>query len=327
MSDTTRVTHLFDCAEVGSALVTEGRRQNQPWHQIQGPWTRRGTQKAYYRFVAELALRYPRTGLWHVHMGGRALWARGRFARPYVLTLHGTDIRENYWQAEHHEKIKQDIDLAKHVFYTTPDLKEKAEKARPDAEYLPVALDMGVIPEWAPASRPRVFFPSRWDGSKGGDGLLAMAAEIAHAVEGRAELVGLDWGDRAAEAASLGIRLIPRMSQTDFLSELSQAHVAVGQTGGALGVSELQAMAIGVPLIFSDPVAGYPKGNDMGAIVVARKDAGSAVVDALADPESTSAKVGGPAYVRRHHDPAGMIDRLRTVYASASKASPSKGKA
>ncbi len=320
MSRITRVTHLFDCADVGAALVSEGRRQNQPWRQIQGPWTRGGTRSAYYRFLGELALGYPRTELWHVHMGGRARWARGRFARPYVLTLHGTDIRENYWQDEHHGTIAQDIDLARHVFYTTPDLKDKAEKARPDAEYLPVALDMEVIPPWAPEPRPRVFFPSRWDGSKGGDGLLAMAAEVVAAVGDRAELVGLDWGDRAAEAASLGIRLLPRMAQQEYLVELARAHVAVGQSAGILAASELQAMAIGVPLVFPDPVKGYPSGADMGAIVVARKDAGTAVLEALADPQSTSARVGGPAYINRHHHPAVMIERLMAVYAAASDA-------
>jgi hypothetical protein len=318
MANITRVTHLFDCADVGATLVAEGRRQDQPWHQIQGPWTRGGTRKAYHRFLAELALRYPRTQLWHVHMGGRARWARGRFARPYVLTLHGTDIKENYWQDEHHERMKVDVDLARHVFYTTPELREKAERARPDAEYMPQAMDLDLLPAWSPAARPRVFFPSRWDDQKGGDNLLETAAQVVSAVGDRAEVVGVDWGDRASEAARHGVRLIPKMGVSEYVAELARAHVAVGQTAGILSVSELQAMAIGVPLVFSDPVDGYPRGDDMGAIVVARQDAGAAVLEALADPRATSERVGGPAYVRRHHHPAGMIDRLTAVYAQVS---------
>ncbi|WP_152916043.1 glycosyltransferase family 4 protein [Arthrobacter sp. RIT-PI-e] len=301
--------------------MAEGRRQKQPWRQVQGPWTRGGTQKAYYRFLAELALNHPRTKLWHVHMGGRAKWARGRFKRPYILTLHGTDIKENYWQDEHHAQLKADVDLARHVFYTTPELREKAERARPDAEYMPQAMDLSILPEWTPAARPRVFFPSRWDAQKGGDGLLETAAQVVSAVGNRADVVGLDWGNRASEAAGLGVTLMPKMDLRGYVAELARAHVAVGQTAGILSVSELQAMAIGVPLVFPDPVEGYPQGEDMGAIVVARQDAGAAVLEALADPHMTSESTGGPAYVRRHHDPAGMIERLEAVYADVSEQS------
>ncbi len=319
MPEITRVTHLFDCADVGSALVTEGRRQQQQWRHIQGPWTRGGTQRAYYRFLAELALQYPRTELWHVHMGGRARWARGRFARPYVLTLHDTDIKENYWQAEHHDRLKLDIDAARHVFYTTPELREKALIARPDAEYLPQAVELDTLPVWTPADRPRVFFPSRWDAQKGGDSLLRTAAQVVAAVGEHVDVIGIDWGDRAAEAAGLGVTLLPTMNIREYVAELARAHVAVGQTRGVLSVSELQAMAIGVPLIFPDPVDGYPQGSEMGAIVTHLADVSEAVLEALGDPQTASAKGGGPAYVRRHHDARGMIDRLRTVYADALK--------
>lgn len=318
-----RVTHLFDCADVGASIVAAARKQREPWMQVQGPWVRGGTRSARRRFLLQLALQYPRTQLWHVHMGGRAAWARGKVARPYVLTLHGTDIRENYWQDAHHERLKLDVVSARHVFYTTPDLREKAERARPDAEYLPAALELGLIPAWAPSVRPRVFFPSRWDASKGGDDLLDMARDVARAVAGTADLVGVDWGDRAPEAARLGIRLLPRMSRHEFVAELAQAHVAVGQTAGILAVSELQAMAIGVPLIFPDPVVGYPTGTAMGAVVVARSEAADAVSAVLEDPIGASERTGGPAYVRRHHDPATMIERLNTVYAAVLTESPS----
>ena len=120
---------------------------------------------------------------------------------------------------------------------------------------------MAELPAWSPATKPKVFFPSRWDASKGGDALLETAAEVLSAVgrSDKVDVVGLDWGDRAPEAAALGIKLLPKMTKSAFLRELSSAHVAVGQVTGLLGVSELQAMGIGVPLIFADPFAGYPE--------------------------------------------------------------------
>ncbi len=313
MNERIRVTQLFDCADVGRTLVQEGRRHGMPWRQIQGPWTRGGGKSAYYRFRAEQALAYPLTQLWHVNMGGRAKWARGAFSRPYALTLHGTDIRENYWQEQHHAAMKQDIDGAAHVWYTTPDLREKAERARPDAEYLPAPVDMSELPAWNPSGRPTVIFPSRWDASKGGDALLETAAEVVSAAGGQADIVGLDWGDRAAEARDLGVRLLPKMSKAAFLQALSTAHVAVGQVAGILAVSELQAMGIGVPLVFADAVDGYPE--KPAAVHVSRGEVAGAVTEALQDPAALSRTLDGPGYVRRNHGAEGMIPKLNAAYA------------
>lgn len=315
MSDQIRVTQLFDCADVAKTIVKAGVSQGKPWKIIQGPWTRGGTKAAYYRFRLEQAAAYPRTQLWHVNMGGRAKWARGTFSRPYALTLHGTDIRENYWQDQHHDMMKKDIDGAGHVWFMTPDVQEKAHRARADAEYMPIPVDTNELPLWTPATKPRVFFPSRWDASKGGDALLKTAAEVVSAV-GRSddvEIVGLDWGDRAAEAGKLGIRLLPRMPKQEFLRELSTAHVAVGQVTGILATSELEAVGIGVPVVFADQVDGYPA--DVATLSVDRADVGQAVVEALTDPGALSRRLDGPAYIRRHHSAAGMIKSLEAGYA------------
>jgi glycosyltransferase involved in cell wall biosynthesis len=316
MSDQIRVTQLFDCADVGKTIVKAAVSQGKPWKLIQGPWTRGGTKAAYYRFRVEQAAAYPRTQLWHVNMGGRAKWARGFFSRPYALTLHGTDIRENYWQDQHHEMMKTDIDGAGHVWYMTPDLREKAESVRADAEYFPIPVEPSELPQWQPASRPRVFFPSRWDASKGGDALLQTAADVVSALAHRdVDVVGLDWGDRAAEAAAIGVTLLPRMPKDRFLQELASAHVAVGQVTGILATSELEALGIGVPVVVADPVAGYPE--DLAAVSVGRSDVGQAVVESLQDPAGLSLRLNGPAYVRRNHSAEVMLPRLEAGYAKA----------
>jgi glycosyltransferase involved in cell wall biosynthesis len=316
MSDQIRVTQLFDCADVGKTIVKAGVSHGKPWKIIQGPWTRGGTKAAYYRFRLEQAVAYPRTQLWHVNMGGRAKWARGVFSRPYALTLHGTDIRENYWQDQHHAVMKSDIDGAGHVWYMTPDVREKAESVRPDAEYFPIPVEPEELPAWRPASRPRVFFPSRWDASKGGDALLRTAADVVAAVgHTGVDIVGLDWGDRAGEAAGLGVTLLPKMTKDKFLLELARAHVAVGQVAGILATSELEALGIGVPVVVADPVSGYP--DDLATVSVARADVGQAVLESLQDPRALSQRLDGPAYVRRNHSAEVMLPRLEAGYAKA----------
>lgn len=314
MTEHIRATHLFDCADVGKALVTEGRKQGEPWKQVQGPWTRGGSKTAYYRFRIEQAAAYPRTQLWHVHMGGRAKWARGAFSRPYALTLHGTDIRQSYWQDENHSVIKADIDLAKHVWYTTPDLRFKAEQARPDAEYFPVPIDMSELPKWVPAQKPRVFFSSRWDASKGGDTWLQTAADVVSALAAMdVDVVGLDWGDRAPDAAALGVQLVPKMAKTAFLQELASAHVVVGQVSGILATSELQAIGIGVPTIFADQVEGYP--DDVATVNVDRAEVGQAARESLEDPLALSRRLDGANYIRKTHSASARLPMLKAGYA------------
>ncbi|AIY01251.1 hypothetical protein ART_1652 [Arthrobacter sp. PAMC 25486] len=314
MTENIRATQLFDCADVGKALVAAGREQGEPWKQIQGPWTRGGTKLAYYRFRLEQAAVFPWTQLWHVNMGGRAKWARGAFSRPYALSLHGTDIRENYWEASNHAAIKADIDGAGHVWYMTPDLRQKAQEVRPDAEYLPIPLNMAELPAWAPAARPRVFFSSRWDKSKGGDAWLEAAADVVAALAGKdIDIVGLDWGDRAPEAAALGVQLMPRMPKMQFLQELASAHVVVGQVSGILATSELESIAIGVPTIFADQVPGYP--DDLATVSVGRADVGQAVRDSLSDPVALSRTLDGPSYIARNHAAAVLLPKLRAGYA------------
>jgi glycosyltransferase involved in cell wall biosynthesis len=316
MSNQIRVTQLFDCADVGKTIVKAGVSHGKPWKIIQGPWTRGGTKAAYYRFRLEQAAAFPRTQLWHVNMGGRAKWARGIFSRPYALTLHGTDIRENYWQDQHHAVMKSDIDGAGHVWYMTPDVREKAESVRPDAEYFPIPVEPDELPAWSPAPRPRVFFPSRWDASKGGDALLKTAADVVAAVgHNGVDIVGLDWGDRAAEAAELGVTLLPKMPKDKFLLEMASAHVAVGQVAGILATSELEALGIGVPVVVADPVSGYP--DDLATVSVARADVGQAVLESLQDPLVLSQRLDGPSYVRRNHSAEVMLPKLEAGYAKA----------
>lgn len=313
MNKEIRVTQLFDCADVGSNIVQAGKLQGKPWKLIQGPWTRGGTKAAYYRFLVEQAAAYPRTQLWHVNMGGRAKWARGKFARPYALTLHGTDIRENYWQEQHHATIKADIDGAGQVWYTTPDLREKAEQARSDAEYLPVPIAMEQLPAWAPAQKPRVFFTSRWDASKGGDAWVQTAADVVAALADQdVDVVALDWGDRATEVAQLGVTLLPKMSKTQFLQEIARAHVAVGQVAGILAASELEAIGIGVPTVFADQDPGYAE--DIATVSVARADVGQAVRESLKDPLALSRRLAGPDYVLKNHSARSLIPLLEAGY-------------
>jgi len=122
------------------------------------------------------------------------------------------------------------------------------------------------------------------------------------------DIVGLDWGDRAPEVASLGVRLLPKMSKDAYLREMAQAHVTVGQVSGILATSELEAMGMGIPMVFADQHPGYPAG--VATVSVTRADVGDAVRASLADPLALSRTLAGADYIRANHGPAVLLPRL-----------------
>jgi glycosyltransferase involved in cell wall biosynthesis len=309
-----RVTHLFDCADVGGTLVREARRRSLEWRYVPGlADVRLRFFGDYYLWTARRFASITRSDLIHLHYGGRTMWVRKRPFRPYLVHLHGSDMREQYADPRFHDEIQRGLDDAVHVLYATPDLADSARAARSDATYLPSPIDLDRLPHWNPAARPTVVFPSRWDPSKGLATQLALARALRARLPGEVDIVGLDWGEGAADALAAGVRLVPRMTRDRFAEWLGSAHLAVGQSTGLFGMSELQALGIGVPIAMSDMHSGYEKPP------VLRVDAASVadvVVDVLADPSAAAARLNPRPWVERHHGVGGVVSQLSGLYRS-----------
>ncbi|NKX53850.1 glycosyltransferase [Arthrobacter mobilis] len=323
-----KVLHLYDAADVGATLVRYGRRQHLPWRQFNtvppadaallpdppngpGRRARRLLAEAYWQ--AARAAGILRADLLHVHSGSRLGIVRSRPHRPFVLHFHGTDIRTQYYDPARRPVLQWGADHAAAVLYSTPDLRPHAQAARPDALYLPNPADLEELPAWAPAARPRVVFASRWDEAKGGAAQLDTAKALAAAAGPEVELQGLDWGGAAGEAAALGVKLLPRMPKPQYLRWLASAHCVIGQSAGILAMSELQAVAIGVPVAMPLGEGFYPgpspvlRGSGPGELA-------AQAMAALADPAGTSAKLAGRAWVQAHHSPQQAVARLADLY-------------
>lgn len=208
-----------------------------------------------------------------------------------------------------HGKIQSYIDGAAHVFYSTPDLRENATTARPDAEYLPVFVDREQLPDWRPQGY--VAFSSRWEEVKGLEEMLVIAGALVRA---GVDVRGLDWGPGARTAAEIGVKLVPKMPHHDYLDFLSRASVAIGQANSVLGVSELETMAIGVPLA---AVGDHLPGPD-GAPLPIRQGTPSEVVDHvlndLQDPQGASHALGGHGWALELHTAKRYVPRVEQVY-------------
>jgi glycosyltransferase involved in cell wall biosynthesis len=329
--DEPAVLHFNDCASVGQALVTEAARQGHHWayappEQVRPAATSANRWLARAQFLPYLLRRrrlLARADVVHVHYAtsARLLRERGMPRRPYVLHLHGSDIRSQWPDPAYHDEIQRAIDEACHVYYANLDTTEQARTARSDAEYLPILIDLALLPPWRGsgegATARRVLFVSRWDEVKGADANLELARELSRAVPA-VELVGLDWGPRAADAADAGVRLLPRVSRAEFLGLLASADVAVGQARPVVATSELEAMAIGVPTAALG--SRIPRPDDATTPPVIEgglEEVVSGIRAALGDPAGTAEALGGREWVRARHAATPWVPRLLEVYRAA----------
>lgn len=317
-----RSLHVHDAAGVGKDIITTAHEMGLRWNQIPIPryfnWRWPGPlQHVLVRsrraaWDAELAMRSALVDVVHVHTGGLSPHARW-FRNPWVLHLHGTDIRTRQYEAAWKEKIQFGLQNANHIVFSTPDLAEHLQTSSQKSSYLPLTVRLEELPPWRPV-RNRVIFASRWDDVKGANEQMEIAESLA-TQDPSLELVGLDWGERAPEAASAGIRLVPRMNQAEYLLWLASGSAVVGQVTRILSLSELQALAIGVPLISSFDQSFYPEltklssNNTVGSHV-------AAVRKALDEPTRTARLQNGKRYVLDQHNPVAGLKKLIRIYES-----------
>lgn len=311
------VTHLFDAAGTGQILVKKGREQGYNWR-YRDVRDLSHDANPIRKYVGALAWHAGRildllpSDLIHLHYGRRTSYLRLWPRRPYVLHFHGTDIRHHFHQPYAHDVMMSASAAALGVFYSTPDLREHAIQARPDAIYFPVPIDLPALPAWRPAEVPTIVFASRWDGSKNATFQLDIARGLVARVDGAVRVQGLDWGDSAGAARDAGVEILPRMPKPEYLRWLAGAHVVAGQAAGVVATSELEAIGIGVPVVMPlhasyDPGTPVLTGTSTAELV-------AGVVAALAAPQETSRSLDGVAWVRNTHDAGMLAARLAAFY-------------
>ena len=261
-------------------------------------------------WVARLRLQAKRHDVVHVHSASTL--AHARLGAPrYVLHCHGSDVRTAQYTPAQGDSIRAGLREAEAVFFSTPDLAEHVLPHRADAIYLPVPIDVDGIAEWAPADgKPAVVFASRWSPEKDSATQLAVAAELVKALGDRADVVGLDWGPQAPDAAAAGVRLVPTGEHASYLRLLSTAHVVVGQSAGILAASELEAMAAGTPVVVPVPLPLYEAPPVFGGSVTDAVAAVAELLDGTAGHDPGKAR----AWVRDVHGVEHAVDTVAKVH-------------
>ena len=314
-SDDLRILHLGDISGTSKSVIEVARAKGLDWVLRDVP-AGRGTNPAAIilrrlrDLVAVRTLR-PRPDVMHINYGVSGYYGWGR--KNVVLHLHGTDVRSDLLSPV----VRHSIKSADVVLFSTPDMGGAVQYIRPDAQWFPAPLPptaATIQSLTTPRSGKKIFFASRWDDSKGGPELLQLAASLQrHRPD--LELVGLDWGTYAEEAKKVGLRLLPLMSTDHFRVQLAESDVVIGQIAfGALGLSDLEAMAQGRPLVARFTLdAAY--GSPAPLFNTEHATPLSLVQQILADPAAASAVgVQGREWALRHHGAEQLEDRLEKIY-------------
>ncbi|MEE6296774.1 hypothetical protein [Georgenia wangjunii] len=322
------VLHVNDCAFVALNLVRAARRADLTWGYLPPAKVRPAStpegalgRLQYVPFVARRARALRRADVVHVHYATSVRLIRERLMppRPYLLHLHGTDIREQASDPRYRDEVARAIDGAERVYYTNLDTAEQARAARADAEYMPAFVDVAGLPAWAPgAGGRRVVFASRWSRVKGAETMLALAAELRRALPADVRVQGIDWGEAAPEAAQAGVELLPRASHDQYVAMLARADVVVGQASNILAVSEHEAMAIGVPVAVPSTLIPHPDGGAPPVLSGTIAETIEHVLTTLADPVAVSRRLDARRWVTEHYTADRYVAPLQDVYRSVA---------
>lgn len=332
MSIEPKVLQFNDCAFVARSMVSAAKRAGITWDYLPPEQVRPMTAApknallAKGRFVPYVLRRMSRlrsAEVVHVHYGTsvRLIRERAMPKRPYILTLHGSDIRRQWKDPRFHDEIQRAIDGAAHVLYANTDNEEDAKLARPDAEFFPSVVDLNRLPLWTPSERPQVMFISRWDDDKGMGRQLGLAEELSKALIGKADLVGLNWGPGALEAHARGVRLLEKMPQPAFHELLGRSAVGIGQASNYFSTSEFEALSMGIPVAALGSRLPRPDDGTVPPVMEGTvSEVVQQVVEAVADPLAASAHLAGREWASPRYSADNYVVRLQEMYRRAASA-------
>ncbi len=300
-----RVLHVYDCWPVTGDLVnglralgveaeifepTLGVDQKGKFRKVLLPLIR--TQEAFQ--LRQLVHR-KKFDIIHVH------YARHAFMTlitglPYYLHCHGSDLRLDLHRHGFRQLTLLAIRKAIKVFYVTPDLADYLKPIRPDAVFLPnpINLDEFAVEPGEGPSIPRILSISKLDRFKGVE-LIIQTIELVWQRRPETEIAMFDYGNQSDLARSFfkehrhdkRLILLSRIPHNQMARLIQSFGVILGQQGsipGALGASELEAMACGKPVVcyYKYPNA-YPEPPPV-LVSQTREEASEHIVRLLDDP-------------------------------------------
>ena len=231
---------------------------------------------------------------------------------PLIVHAHGSDVRGRRGTALG-RVVERSLERAAVVLAATPDLLDDL----PDgAIHLPNPVDTerfrATEPDRDAADRIVVF--ARLTAVKGADTIIEAARQIRRA-RPSASIVAIAGGTHDEAASAAGIQLIGPFRRPALVELLHSATIVVGQQRiGSLGLSELEAMSCGRPVVARVRLDQYDEPPPVRSVDGA--DELTAACIELLDSSADRRALGGSArsYVDRIHSHRVVAGRLSKIY-------------
>jgi len=252
---TMKFLHVNDAASVAKSLVKLRMYLGERDFRIPSPPRifKKAITKYYWNIsFRHIAYKFSRYFNFTLHIHGAHLHKfMLRLDRPFVLHIHGSDVRgfdeAGRTIAKVNGSTSEAILKASLVFYSTPDLSPHVRQIRPDAIWLPSPIPVRFKNVEKICQSPNdskfadIFFPHAWNNSKGVDQIFELVKNLKE-VSGfhfNLKLVGLAIGDRQLEARAAGFELVKPVSESMHVSRMKNSRIVLGQGTGVLAITDL----------------------------------------------------------------------------------------
>ena len=241
--------------------------------------------------------------------------------RPFLIQAHGSDLHVEINTPGLFRLNRRVLEDARVIFYVTPNLEPFVHRFADKLRYLPNPVNVRSLADAprAPESVRRVVIFMRLDPVKGVEKVFPAVERLA----GMVELTALAWGPLAAEyRARYGriVRFVDPVPHERVGEFLSQFDLVVGQMEqGALGLSEIEAMAAGKPLISGIDRSLYYPGDKPPVVFSGDPEQLIDQVSVLRGDSKRLANLSreGRQWVRRNHGYERHLELLESAYFGA----------
>lgn len=251
-----QVAMINDCAYVGETLAGYFPEEIHTTHLIRS----RGLLDKTFRAI--LRIRKAEGDLYHCHYLLQDCWLALRFGkRPILGHAHGSDIRESINHPVWGRIVRHNLKKCDKIVVSTPNLLEKASEFNSSAEYIPNPVNRRIFhPETKSAAletraaKLKVLVASACDWKvRGTDRVIRALSIVQEPVEVKLIKAGIDFSRTLGLANSLGLRLnlLPPVPHSEMPKYYWDADIIVASigVGGTLGMTALEAIACGKPVI------------------------------------------------------------------------------
>ena len=240
-------------------------------------------------------------------------------ALDYSLHVHGGDVLLDRVGRIKRALVDRGLLHASRVVVSTPDLLPIVRSLRADAIYLRNPMPVGELREQSRPSVPlRLLVLSKMDYLKGWPQQVAILNRIRRLAPnleifffGKGQLPELERNRLRQSVAELGARELELMPRDTFLETLPKFDLALGQQEvGSLGMSEMEAMACGVPVLAE---VGAHRAIGCDPPVLTAGDLSTLGASAFDREHLHELGTRGRQFIRDNHDPTAVLRALTFV--------------